>query len=444
MAREEFGMDKRKLVRWGSLAVAAAATVAVATVTLPALAGVNQSRTGGAQERAAGDQLGAMQADLGLTAQQAAARLAKEAWATGTVARLRTELGTAYAGAWLTADAGELMVGVTSAQAAGHVRAAGAQPKLMARNEADLAALQRRLDSNATRDNDGVTGWHVDVATNAIVVTARPDAARAAQSLIAASGMPAGSTRVVVADESPVPLFDLRGGDAFSINGQGRCSVGFSVQGGFVTAGHCGRPGNATNGFNNAPQGTFRASSFPGNDFAFVQVNNNWTPRAVVATVRAAGNNQQGNRQRVVNVNVAGSQEAPVGASVCRTGSTTGTRCGVVQAKNATVRYPEGVVNGLTRTNACAEPGDSGGPFLSGNQAQGLTSGGSGNCRAGGVTFFQPINEVLATNRLRLVTANQGGGQNTASPTAPPSSAAPSATPSKGAADPSGSARPRR
>jgi streptogrisin C len=62
-------------------------------------------------------------------------------------------------------------------------------------------------------------------------------------------------------------------------------------------------------------------------------------------------------------------------------------------------------VTGLTRTNVCAEPGDSGGSWLSGNQAQGVTSGGSGNCSSGGTTYFQPVNEILSAYGLTLVTS---------------------------------------
>jgi len=83
-----------------------------------------------------------------------------------------------------------------------------------------------------------------------------------------------------------------------------------------------------------------------------------------------------------------------------------------VLAKNATVNYPQGTVTGLTRTNVCAEPGDSGGSWLSGSQAQGVTSGGSGNCTSGGIIYFQPVNEILSVYGLTLVTS---GG-----PTPPP------------------------
>ncbi|WP_030105154.1 S1 family peptidase, partial [Actinoalloteichus caeruleus] len=90
------------------------------------------------------------------------------------------------------------------------------------------------------------------------------------------------------------------------------------------------------------------------------------------------------------------------GASICRSGSTTGWRCGTVQAKNQTVFYAQGAVSGLTRTNACAEGGDSGGSWLSGSQAQGVTSGGSGNCTWGGTTYFQPLNPILSRWGLSL------------------------------------------
>jgi streptogrisin D len=67
-----------------------------------------------------------------------------------------------------------------------------------------------------------------------------------------------------------------------------------------------------------------------------------------------------------------------------------------VEALNVSVTYPEGRVDGLIRTNVCAEPGDSGGSLFDGSIALGLTSGGSGNCTFGGTTFFQPVTEPLA------------------------------------------------
>jgi streptogrisin C len=238
-----------------------------------------------------------------------------------------------------------------------------------------------------------ITSWRVDEKSNAVVVEVNKNTRDAAadQWIAAAKGI-SGTVQVAEVTESPTPLYDLRGGDAIYMGG-GRCSLGFSVSGGFVTAGHCGRAGTAVSGYNRVAAGTFAASVFPGNDYAHVRTNANWTPRPWV------------NRYGGANVIVRGSSEAAVGAQICRSGSTTGWRCGTVQAKNQTVNYPQGSVRGLTRTNACAEPGDSGGSWVAGSgfgQAQGVTSGGSGNCSSGGTTYFQPVNPILSRYGLTL------------------------------------------
>jgi hypothetical protein len=83
-------------------------------------------------------------------------------------------------------------------------------------------------------------------------------------------------------------------------------------------------------------------------------------------------------------------------------GATTGVHCGTVLALNATVNYAEGTVSGLIQTNICSEPGDSGAPLYDGTILLGLLSGGSGNCASGGISFFQPITEVLSAYGLSV------------------------------------------
>jgi streptogrisin B len=86
-----------------------------------------------------------------------------------------------------------------------------------------------------------------------------------------------------------------------------------------------------------------------------------------------------------------------VGEAVKRTGSTSGTHSGTVTGLNVTVHYAGGGrVSGMIRTNVCAEPGDSGGPLYDGTKALGITSGGSGDCRTGGTTFYQPVPEAAS------------------------------------------------
>jgi streptogrisin C len=126
---------------------------------------------------------------------------------------------------------------------------------------------------------------------------------------------------------------------------------------------------------------------------SWVAVNDQWT---ATPNVKSDGEQQ---------VQITGSVQALVGAAVCRSGSATGWHCGRVEQHDTSVSYPEGTVNGLTRTTVCAEPGDSGGPFVAGVQAQGVASGGTGGCGNGGTTLYQPINPLLKDFGLTLRTA---------------------------------------
>jgi streptogrisin C len=413
------------------IAVAAAvvaATGAAVAFTLPSMAGTSPSGSAATNRSGVAPQiLEAMKRDLGLDADAATTRLARAKWASGVSARLSAQTGSTFGGAWLATDGTTLKVAVTDSDAAEAVRAAGAVPVMVKRSEQTLVSAKESLD-DARGEAAGLTGWYVDVATNKLVVVAKPGETAAAKEFAQSAGVAGDALTVKVSAAQPKPLVDVRGADPYFIQldgGTARCSIGFSVEGGFVTAGHCGAVGDQTLGSNQQAQGTVRASVFPGTaDMGFVEVNANFTPRAVV-------NDFDGNE-----LPVGGATEAPVGAAICRSGSTTGTFCGTVLAKNQTVVYPEGAVSGLTRTDVCAEGGDSGGPWLSGDQAQGVTSGGSGDCTSGGETFFQPVNEILVTNDLTLLTqAGQGGGGEegtppTEDPGAPPSEE-PSAPPSE-------------
>ncbi|WP_454856370.1 ricin-type beta-trefoil lectin domain protein [Promicromonospora soli] len=165
-----------------------------------------------------------------------------------------------------------------------------------------------------------------------------------------------------------------------------------------MTAGHCGSAGNAVTASDGAALGTYRASTFPGHDWAWVATNSDWTPTPTV-------NNYSGG-----TATVTGSAEQGIGASVCRSGRTTGWRCGVIQEKNVTINYGNGDIPGMATGSACAEGGDSGGSVLSGSQAQGVTSGRIGDCSSNGRFIYQPVNPILSTYGLQLTTTSGGGG----------------------------------
>ncbi|GGL03138.1 S1 family peptidase [Planomonospora parontospora] len=331
--------------------------------------------------------------DLGIDAGQAKTRLVNEAAAAKVEPVLAARLGEKFGGAWVAGPTAELVVATSDSTQVSAILKTGAQAKVVRHSLATLDAAKGALDAKAEGSPKSIASWYVDVQDNSVVVLARDTAE--AQAFVDASGADASLVRVRQTAEQPQPFYDVRGGDAYYMGG--RCSVGFSVtksgsQGGFVTAGHCGDVGTATQGHNRVAQGTFRGSSFPGNDYAWVEVNSQWTPTGVVNAYNSG------------ILPVRGSTQRAVGSSICRAGSTTGYHCGTIGQHNTSVTYPEGTISGVTRTSVCAEPGDSGGSYISGDQAQGVTSGGSGNCSSGGTTYHQPVNEILSAYGLTLAT----------------------------------------
>ncbi|KAA0935394.1 S1 family peptidase [Streptomyces apricus] len=175
-----------------------------------------------------------------------------------------------------------------------------------------------------------------------------------------------------------------------------QCVVAFNATGGgsryAVTAGHCAGtpvPGTPTTWFADASRtvqvGVSVGASFPVDDYGVIR----YTTSALnlPGEVALGGGAVQ---------DVTGSTGPVVGQQVCHVGRTSGLHCGRVTAVNVTVNFAEGAVHGLFRSTACTEAGDSGGPAFSGTLAVGFVVGGSGNCASGGVTYYQPVAEVLA------------------------------------------------
>lgn len=299
-----------------------------------------------------------------------------------SLAALPTAMGdTETAGSYY--DNGTMVVNVTTEAAAAKVRATGATARIVSRSARQLNAVasgMNGIDSSVT----GIA-WYVEPASNQVVVdvdeTVTGAKLAAVEKAVAATG---GAARIQRVNGTMSRL--ISGGHAI-YGGGSRCSLGFNVRSGstyyFITAGHC--TNIAAEWFENSARtiklGDRSGTSFPGNDYGIV--------RYLASYTNHPGNIANGQ-------DIASAGNAFVGQSVRRHGSTTGNRGGTVQGLNATVRYSQGTVTGLIRTNVCAEPGDSGGPLYAGSVALGLTSGGSGNCSSGGTTFFQPVPEVLS------------------------------------------------
>ncbi|PZG43668.1 serine protease [Spongiactinospora gelatinilytica] len=334
-------------------------------------------------------QIESMQRDLGLTADQAVRRLAAERRAADLAPALRTRLADRFGGSWMD-ETGALVVATTDAADVRALTAAGARPVVVGRSLADLESIVDTLN-RASAPGQAIRGWHADVRANHVVVLAADTAA--GEAFVRASGVDRAAVRVEVTAERPVPYRDVRGGDPFYLTNAQRCVIGFTVrQGkkqGFVTAGHCLKP--RSDGTPPSTIGKVEGWSYPGDDYAWASLDPESKAVGLVG--------------RPVGIPIAGSTEAQPGTRVCAYGATVSSRCGTVQQYNATINYPDGTVTGLIRTTICSQPSDSGAPLLAGNQAQGVLSGGTGNCSVGGTSYFQPINEVLAVYGLTLITA---------------------------------------
>jgi hypothetical protein len=308
-------------------------------------------------------------------------------------------------------DAGDLVVAVSDLTAAELVREAGAIPRLVRFTIGQLTAVQRELDQLATGSSAGkVRSWYVDPVSGTVVVTV-PTGAHDQLTERFLSRAEANGDRVTVRTvagkvTTTADDFSLRGGVQVDKNTGYVCSLGFNARTSkgnriFLTAGHCtaGKPSFSRNGY---ILGNTRTSSFPGNDFGTVGVIEGWDQQGYVEGWGAG------------NIAVRGIANATVGSTLCKSGKSTGWTCGRIVARNVTVNYGSNkVVRGLFQHTACVEAGDSGGANMTGNYAQGITSGAAlidGQClEKYGQTnesYAQPIAEALQATKSRLILTN--------------------------------------
>ncbi|MFI6236366.1 S1 family peptidase [Micromonospora sp. NPDC050784] len=237
------------------------------------------------------------------------------------------------------------------------------------------------------------TAWGLDPATGRMTLTVDDTVTPSELTALRAVADRAG----VLLRREPGTLRPLIAGGQGIYGGGARCSLGANARSGstyyVITAGHCTTA--AATWYADSAQttvlGTRTATSYPTNDYGLIRYTGRIAHPSAVYTYPGL-------------LTINGPGNAYIGQAVCRSGSTTGVRCGTVTGLNQTVNYSTGVIYGLIRTNICAEPGDSGGPLYvaSTGTVLGILSGGTGNCTAGGTTYYQPIAEVLAAYGLTL------------------------------------------
>jgi streptogrisin D len=335
----------------------------------------------------------AVSRDLGISKQEATRRATVQDRLTSVSAQLQSSLGARMAGSRIDWASGQLVVSVADQAAAAQARAAGAQARLITADRKRLDAAKASLDRAG-----GAPGlaWAVDAESGTLNVSVPAGAASASTAKFLAKARATGVKVKVEQVAGAVETQVFRGGEAIRTPSGSRCTSAFNTRSGSgtiytLTAGHCTNISSSWLA-QGTTLGTRAASSFPGDDFGAIRVTNlALNPVGEVLNRGAA-------------LDIVGSSQVPVGSSVCKTGSTTGTTCGVVQQYNVTVNYPQGTVRQLTRTNVCTQPGDSGGPLFAGNRAQAIVSGGTtGGCSGNFFSVFQPVPEALSRLGLTLM-----------------------------------------
>ncbi|WP_459184316.1 S1 family peptidase [Streptomyces sp.] len=325
-------------------------------------------------------------------------------------ASLVSELGgSRTAGGWVGSD-GQAVVAVTDAGTAAEVRRAGATAKVVKYSMRELSAATEALRA---APRVAGTAWSVDPVSNKVVVLA--DSTVSAGDWSRMSGVAKEMGGEVRMERTPEAFTTRSAGAEAIFSQEARCSAGFNVTDGstgfVLTAGHCG-PAN-TAWFRDdrgaTAIGATTTSDFPGSDFSLVRYRDDAVDKSDLVNIGGGK-----------AVRITGAADPVVGQQVFRSGSTTGLHSGQVTALDATVNYPEGTVTGLVQTTVCAEAGDSGGPLFAGSLALGITSGGSGDCTNGGVTFFQPVTKALAALGVRLTGDTGGTAASSAAATAAP------------------------
>ncbi|GAA4659840.1 S1 family peptidase [Streptomyces youssoufiensis] len=307
--------------------------------------------------------------------------------------------------------AGTLVVNAPDAKTADRIEDAGLTARVPARGESALNAIKAKLDAQAARQTpSGIAAWSVDLPSDTVVVEVANDKSAGARAFLKQAKSLGKAVRVVEGKQQLAPQALVYPGSRMTFNGY-LCSVGYGAKDSsgrqyLVTAGHCieDLPDLYYDNQHFAKgEKTRFAIGTNSVDMGIARVDSDDQIATKVGTWGSAG-----------TVAVKGSKRAASGAALCKSGQTTKWTCGAVKSYNVTVTYvdqnggPDTVVRGLGSSSVCTQGGDSGGAYISGNQAQGMTSGGptnqkcNGSVNSPGSSYFQPLDDALSYYGLSL------------------------------------------
>ncbi|MBD3555540.1 S1 family peptidase [Streptomyces sp. SP18CM02] len=353
----------------------------------------------------------ALASSLGVSEKAAVERLDRQNAQQATLAGLQKR-GIAGDGAFFDAS-GDLTVNAGDTAEAAAIEKAGLEARVPARGQAELDRIKAELDrAAADKTPSGVVAWAVDLPSDTVTVKVNNERGAAAKAFIAKAARHGAAVRIERGQEKLEAKAAIYPGSKMTFNNTSQwCSVGYGARDSagrqyLVTAGHCVTNTLRYDGAAFA-QGykTRYALGTRSVDMGILTINSG---HSITTSVGTWGNSNP--------VAVRGGSRASSGAAICKSGATTGWTCGTIGSYNNTVTYvdlnggPDTVVSGLATSSVCVEGGDSGGAYISGNQAQGMTSGGPTNqkCTGGvnsrGSSYFQPLDDALRYYGLTLNT----------------------------------------
>ncbi|OCC12920.1 S1 family peptidase [Streptomyces sp. PTY087I2] len=389
----------------------AAAGVLLSAATVLGTQSMAQAQDGATTPRYQPEMVRALAASLGVSEKAAVDRLDRQDAQQTKLAGLRKQ-GISGDGAFFDAS-GRPTVNAEDQAEAARIEKAGLDARVPARGQAALDGIKAELDrAAAAKTPSGVVAWSVDLPADQVTVKVNNERGAAAQAFLAKAAEHGSAVRIVRGEEKLEAKAAIYPGSKMTFNNTTQwCSVGYGARDSsgrqyLVTAGHCVTNTLRYDGAAFA-QGyrTRYALGTRSVDMGILTINSG---HSITTSVGTWGNSNP--------VAVRGGTRASSGAAVCKSGATTGWTCGTIGSYNNTVTYvdrnggPDTVVSGLATSSVCVEGGDSGGAYISGNQAQGMTSGGptdqkcTGGVNSRGSSYFQPLDDALGYYGLTLNT----------------------------------------
>lgn len=392
------------------------AATAVALLAVPAT-GVAQAQNSHPTTPRYQQQMVAALADsLGVSEAAAADRLDHQAAQENRLSGMTKKGNVETDGAFFD-DKGNLVVNAPDARTAKRIENAGLHARIPEHGKTELTRIKAKLDAKAgKRTPEGVSSWSVDLSADTVTVEVNDADAHGTRSFLKTARSFGDAVHVVKGAEPLESQATVYPGSRMTWTdntGSWVCSVGFGARDSWgrqylVSAGHC---------VASLPDLYFDNQHFATGVDSRYQLGQRSVDMGVAAVDQGDSiATEVGTWGRTdSNIAVEGSRRAPEGADMCKSGQTTGWTCGEVEAYNVTVTYvdqhggPDTVVSGLGKSTVCTEGGDSGGAYISGNQGQGMTSGGPTGQSCGGVygsgsSYFQPLDDALDYYGLTLNT----------------------------------------